>query len=82
MSRACHSYTPFRVPVAIYACLLWNVHTYKPAQNETQWMKNLREFAFVKKKMREKGKKKERMESLRGIPKSGDNEILIRSPID
>lgn len=42
-------------------------------------MKNLREFAFVK-KMREKKKKK--TESLRGIPKSGDNEILIRSPID
>lgn len=33
-----------------------------------------------KKKMREKKKKKP--ESLRGIPKSGDNEILIRSPID
>lgn len=33
-----------------------------------------------KKKMREKKKKK--TESLRGIPKSGDNEILIRSPID
>lgn len=32
-----------------------------------------------KKKMREKKKK---TESLRGIPKSGDNEILIRSPID
>lgn len=43
-------------------------------------MKNLREFVFVKKKMREKKKKK--TESLRGIPKSGDNEILIRSPID
>lgn len=34
-----------------------------------------------KKKMREK-KKKKKTESLRGIPKSGDNEILIRSPID
>lgn len=34
-------------------------------------MKNPREFAFVKKKMREKKKKK--TESLRGIPKSGDN---------
>lgn len=46
-------------------------------------MKNLREFAFVKKKMREKKKKtKKKTESLRGIPKSGDNEILIRSPID
>lgn len=45
-------------------------------------MKNLREFAFVKKKMREKNKKIKKTESLRGIPKSGDNEILIRSPID
>lgn len=45
-------------------------------------MKNLREFAFVKKKMREKKKKIKKTESLRGIPKSGDNEILIRSPID
>lgn len=44
-------------------------------------MKNLREFAFVKKKMREEEKIK-KTESLRGIPKSGDNEILIRSPID
>lgn len=44
-------------------------------------MKNLREFAFVK-KMREKKKKIKKTESLRGIPKSGDNEILIRSPID
>lgn len=34
------------------------------------------------KNLREKGEKKERTESLRGIPKSGDNEILIRSPID
>lgn len=34
-----------------------------------------------KKKTREK-KKKKKTESLRGIPKSGDNEILIRSPID
>lgn len=38
------------------------------------------ERVCVCKKMREKKKKK--MESLRGIPKSGDNEILIRSPID
>lgn len=45
-------------------------------------MKNLREFAFVKKKMREKKKKIKKTESLRGIPKSGDNEILIRSSID
>lgn len=45
-------------------------------------MKNLREFAFVKKKMRKKKKKIKKTESLRGIPKSGDNEILIRSPID
>lgn len=44
-------------------------------------MKNLREFAFVK-KIREKKKKIKKTESLRGIPKSGDNEILIRSPID
>lgn len=35
-----------------------------------------------KKKMREKKKKIKKTESLRGIPKSGDNEILIRSPID
>lgn len=44
-------------------------------------MKNLREFAFVKKNEREE-EKKQKTESLRGIPKSGDNEILIRSPID
>lgn len=44
-------------------------------------MKNLREFAFVKKNEREEEKNK-KTESLRGIPKSGDNEILIRSPID
>lgn len=36
----------------------------------------------VCKKMREKKKKNKKTESLRGIPKSGDNEILIRSPID
>lgn len=36
-------------------------------------MKNLREFAFVKKNEKEGEKKEERMESLRGIPKSGDN---------
>lgn len=30
----------------------------------------------------EKKTKKKKPESLRGIPKSGDNEILIRSPID
>lgn len=49
-------------------------------------MKNLREtWTFVKKKnktKREKKKEGRRTESLRGIPKSGDNEILIRSPID
>lgn len=38
------------------------------------------ERVCVCKKMREK--KKKNPESLRGIPKSGDNEILIRSPID
>lgn len=36
----------------------------------------------VCKKNERRRKKKERTESLRGIPKSGDNEILIRSPID
>lgn len=35
----------------------------------------------VCKKKRERRRKK-KTESLRGIPKSGDNEILIRSPID
>lgn len=40
-------------------------------------MKNLREFVFVKKKMREKKKKNKKMELLRGILKLGDNEILI-----
>lgn len=45
-------------------------------------MKNLR-VRVCKKKMREKKKKtKKKTESLRRIPKSGDNEILIRSPID
>lgn len=35
-----------------------------------------------KKKRERRRKKKQKTESLRGIPKSGDNEILIRSPID
>lgn len=35
-----------------------------------------------KKNEREEEKNKKKPESLRGIPKSGDNEILIRSPID
>lgn len=35
-----------------------------------------------KKNEREEEKKHKKTESLRGIPKSGDNEILIRSPID
>lgn len=37
---------------------------------------------FVIKKMREKKKEGRRTKSLREIPKPGDNEILIRSPID
>lgn len=35
-----------------------------------------------KKKKRERRRKNKIKQSLRGIPKSGDNEILIRSPID
>lgn len=35
-----------------------------------------------KKKNEREEEKKQKTESLRGIPKSGDNEILIRSPID
>lgn len=79
MSKACHSYTPLRVPLAIYACLLWNVHTYRPAQSKTQMNET---STFVIKKMREKKKEGRRKKSLREIPKPGDNEILIRSPID
>lgn len=79
MSKACHSYTPLRVPLAIYACLLWNVHTYRPAQSKTQ---NEWNFDVCNKKMREKKKEGRRTKSLREIPKPGDNEILIRSPID
>lgn len=36
----------------------------------------------VCKKKRERRRKYKIKQSLRGIPKSGDNEILIRSPID
>lgn len=76
MSKACHSYTPLRVPLAIYACLLWNVHTYRPAQSKTQMNES---STFVIKKW---GKKRKKVGERREIPKPGDNEILIRSPID